>query len=146
MQKVLIAMGLAGMLGACGQSSEENGASKAAAASSAAPKKERPPYCFFKDSETKGWAASRGKDGNIVVKGKAYREDSRYQAQIGKMDVAGTTATLWPTIAPNMSGYGARDNWWDIKTVIPNSNAVETVSVHCGDKTLVDLKVPPPKG
>ena len=34
--------------------------------------------------ETKGWAASRGKDGNIVVKGKAYREDPRYKAVLGE--------------------------------------------------------------
>lgn len=141
MHKILIVMGLAGALGACGQSSE-NRAGNEASAKAAAPRKERPPYCFFKDSETKAWAASRGKDGNITVRGKVYREDSRYQAQIGKMDVAGTTATVWPTIAPNMSGYGAPENWWDVKSVIPNSAGVDSVSVHCGDKTIADLKVP----
>jgi hypothetical protein len=141
MHKVLIFIGLAGALGACGQSSG-NKTRNEASANAPAPKKERPPYCFFKDSETKAWAASRGKDGNITIKGKVYREDSRYQAQIGKMDVAGTTATVWPTIAPNMSGYGAPDNWWDVKAVIPNSAAIDTVSVHCGAKTIADLKVP----
>ena len=138
MHRILIVIGLAGALGACGQSGDNKTEKEA---NTAAPKKERPPYCFFKDSETKGWAASRGKDGNVTVKGKAYREDSRYQAQIGKMDVAGTAATVWPTIAPNMSGYGAPDNWWDIKAIIPNSAGVDTVSVRCGAKTIADLKV-----
>jgi len=141
MHRILIFTGLAAALGACGQSSD-NKTQNEASANAAAPKKERPPYCFFKESETKAWAASRGKDGNITVKGKVYREDSRYQAQIGKMDVAGTTATVWPTIAPNMSSYGAPDNWWDVKAVIPNSAGVDQVSVHCGAKTIADLKVP----
>lgn len=140
MHRILIFIGLAGTLGACGQSSDNT--PNAAFANAAVPKKERAPYCFFKDSETKSWAASRGKDGNITVKGKVYREDSRYQAQIGKMDVAGTTAIVWPTIAPNMTGYGAPDNWWDVKAAIPNSTGVDSVSVHCGDKTIADLKVP----
>jgi hypothetical protein len=141
LRKVFIIVGLAGALGACGPSGQSNGQNQVSA-NAAAPKKERAPYCFFKDSETKAWAASRDKDGNITVKGKVYREDSRYQAQIGKMDVAGTIATVWPTIAPNMTGYGAPDNWWDVKSVIPNSSGVDTVSVHCGDKTIADLKVP----
>ena len=136
-------MTLAAGLGACGQSADNGAANQARA--TAKPKKERPPYCFFKDSETKGWAATRGKDGNVIVRGKAYREDSRYQAQIGKMNVSGTTATVWPTVAPNMTGYGAPENWWDIKATIPNSGKAETVSVHCGEKTIADLKVPPAK-
>lgn len=142
MQKILIMTGLAAALGACGGGAAENAASNRTSANAVAPKKERPPYCFFKDAETKGWAASRDKGGNITVKGKVYREDSRYQAQIGKMDVASKTATVWPTIAPNTSTYGAPNDWWDVKAVIPNSASVETVSVHCGDKTITDIKVP----
>ena len=138
MRKSIMIIG-ATALAACGQSSDN--ATNQASANAAQPKKERPPYCFFKDSETKGWAASHDKDGNIVVKGKAYREDSRYQAQIGKMDVSGSTAIVWPTIAPNTTGYGAKDNWWDVKATIPNSSSVDTVSVHCGEKTLAELKV-----
>ena len=130
------------MLVACGQSTD-NAAANQALANAAAAKKERPPYCFFKDSETKAWAASRGNDGNIVVKGKAFRSDSRYQAQIGKTEVAGTTVTVWPTIVPNMTGYGAKDNWWDIKATIPNSAALDTVNVRCGEKLLAELKVKP---
>lgn len=141
MQQIWIVVGLAGALGACGQGSG-NTASNEASASAPAPKKERPPYCFFKDSETKGWTASRDKDGNVIVKGKAYREDSRYQAQIGKIDVAGSSATVWPTIAPNMTAYGAPDDWWDVKGTIPNSSNVTEVSVRCGEKMLADIKVP----
>ncbi|HWJ37548.1 MAG TPA: hypothetical protein VNR86_02140 [Sphingomicrobium sp.] len=142
MQKIWIVMGLAGVLGACGQA-RDNQASNQASASAAAPKKERPAYCFFKDSETKEWAASRDKDGNVVIKGKAYREDSRYQAQIGKTDVSGSSATVWPTIAPNMTAYGAPNDWWDVKQTIPNSSNVTEVSVRCGEKTLAELKIPP---
>lgn len=143
-EKILIVAGLAAWLAACGQSNDKN-ATGGALANASAPKKERSPYCFFKDSETKSWAASRGKDGNIIVKGKVYREDSRYQGQIGKMDVSGTSASVWPTIAPNMGAYGAPDNWWDVKAVIPGSGGVDTVKVRCGDKTIADLK-PPSKG
>jgi hypothetical protein len=144
MRKMAVLIGLAVGLAACGQSAD-NGGTNQAAAKTAKPKKERPPYCFFKSSETKDWAASRDKDGNIVVHGKAYREDSRYQAQIGKMDVSGTTATVWPTVAPNMTGYGAPENWWDVKATIPNSRTIQNVSVHCGEKTLAELKVAQPK-
>jgi hypothetical protein len=142
MRNRIFVMAVATALAGCGQSTD-NAASNRASANAAAPKKERAPYCFFKDSETKAWAASRDKQGNIVVKGKAYREDSRYQAQIGKIDVSGTAATVWPTIAPNMTGYGARDNWWDVKATIPSSGGVDAVSIHCGDKILADLKVAP---
>ena len=141
MHKIVIVVA-AGALAACGQSAD-NTAANQALANAAAAKKERPPYCFFKDSETKAWAASRGKDGNIVVKGKAFRSDSRYQAQIGKTDVSGTTVTVWPTIVPNTTGYGAKDNWWDVKATIPNSAAIDTVTVRCGEKTLAELKVKP---
>lgn len=141
MNKTLIVPVLVGALGACGPSNDR-GVPEQRSANASAPKKEQPPYCFFKDSETKGWAVSRGKDGNVVVKGKAYREDSRYQAQIGKMDVSGAKATVWPTIAPNTTGYGARDNWWEINATIPASAGVDLVSVHCGEKVLADLKVP----
>lgn len=144
MQRLGIMIALAVGVAACGQSSGNSPANETATRT-AKPKKERPPYCFFKDSETKAWAATRDKSGNIVVHGKAYREDSRYQAQIGKMDVSGTTAKVWPTIVPNMTGYGAPENWWEIKTTIPNSGAVETVSVNCGEKTVAELRVPQAK-
>ena len=128
----------AALLASCGQSGDE--AANQAAANAAQPKK-KPAHCFFKDNETKGWKASRGKDGNITVKGKAYRSDSRYQALLGPPEVSGTVASIAPTITQNMTGYGAEDNWWDVSATIPNSAAVDTVTVTCGAKTLATLTV-----
>ena len=141
MRKLIILLGAAAALGACGQSGD-NAAATNNAANTAAAEMPRPAYCFFKDSETKGWAAKRGKDGNIVVTGKAYREDSRYKALLGPAKVSGTTAEIAPTITVNDTAYGAPDNWWDVKTTIPNSASVDTVHVTCGAKTIADLKVP----
>jgi putative lipoprotein len=138
--RILIAAGAAS-LAACGQSGDDS-AGNAAANVAAAPNPEKAPYCFFKDAETKGWKASVGKDGNVVVSGKAYRSDSRYIAEIGKIDVAGTTATVRPTVNPNTTGFGATDNWWDVTKTIPGSSAVKTVLVKCGDKTVATLAVP----
>jgi hypothetical protein len=132
-------IGVAAMLTGCGRSSD-NAAANQAAANAAQPKK-KPAYCFFKDSETKGWTASRGKDGNIAVKGKAYREDSRYKAVLGEPTVTGTTAEIAPSITVNDTGYGARENWWDVTATIPNSAGVDTVDVQCGGKTISALKV-----
>lgn len=127
----------AAALAACGQSAD-TGANQAAA--KAAPKK-KAAYCFFKDNETKSWKASRGKDGNITVKGKVYRSDSRYQGVLGPPEVSGTTVSIAPTITPNMTGFGAPDDWWDVTATIPNSAAIDTVNVTCGAKTLAELKV-----
>ena len=139
MRSLLIAAG-AMLLTGCSQSGDE--AANQAAAHAAQPKK-KAGYCFFKDSETKGWAASRGKDGNITVKGKAYRSDSRYQAILGAPEISGTTASISPTIVQNGTGYGAEDDWWDVSAAIPNSVAIETVTVTCGAKTLATLAVKP---
>ena len=141
MRKSIFLLAAAASLGGCGQSSDNIAASNSAA-NTAAAKKPRPAYCFFKDSETKGWAARRGTGRNIVVTGKAYREDSRYKALLGPATVTGTTAEIAPTIADNDTGYGAPDNWWEVKATIPNSAAVDTVHVTCGEKTIADLKVP----
>lgn len=142
MRNFTILLALAAGLAACGQSADDDASNAAANATATAAKPERPPYCFFKDSETKGWKASIGKDGNVVVTGKAYRSDSRYIAEIGKVEIAGTTATVRPTINPNTTGYGAPDNWWDVTKTIPDSAAIETVMVKCGAKTVATLAVP----
>ena len=142
MRKTLILLGTAAGLAACGQSTE-NATANNAAANTAAAEKRKPAYCFFKDSETKGWAAKRGKDGNITVTGKVYREDSRYKAVLNPATVSGTTAEIAPSITVNDTAYGAPDNWWDVKATIPNSAAVDTVDVTCGAKTVAELKVPP---
>ena len=142
MRLLMILAGAAVVLNGCGQSND-NEAANQAAANAAQPKKKKAAYCFFKDSETKGWAASRAKDGNIVVKGKAYREDSRYKAVLGEPAVTGTTAEIAPTIVQNDTGYAAPENWWELTATIPNSAAVDTVEVKCGDQAVAELKVAP---
>ena len=131
----------AALLAGCGQSTEHAAATNSSA-NAAAAEKPKPAYCFFKDSETKGWAAKRGKDGNITVTGKVYREDSRYKAVLNPATVSGSKAEIAPTITVNDTGYGAENNWWDVKATIPNSSAVDTVDVTCGAKTVAELKVP----
>jgi hypothetical protein len=138
MRRSIVLVSAAALFGGCGQSNE---AANQAAASAAQPKK-KAAHCFFKDSETKDWKASRGKDGNIVVKGKAYRSDSRYKAVLGTPELTATTVSIAPSITVNNTGYGAPDNWWDISASIPGSAAVDTVMVTCGAKTVAELKVP----
>lgn len=142
MRKSMILLGAAASLAGCGQSAgngaADNGAANAAA--SAAPK--RAAYCFFKDSETKDWKAKLDKSGNVVVTGKAYREDSRYKALLSPATVNGSTAEVAPTITQNDTAYGAPDNWWALSETIPNSGTVATVTVKCGDDTVATLTVP----
>jgi hypothetical protein len=139
MRRSIVLVSAAALLGGCGQA--DDGAANQAAANAAQPKK-KAAHCFFKDSETKDWKASRGKDGNIVVKGKAYRSDSRYQAVLGAPEATGTTVSIAPSITVNNTGFGAADNWWDLSATIPGSAAVDTVKVTCGAKTVAELKVP----
>jgi hypothetical protein len=140
MHRSIVIAGAATALASCGQSSEI--ASNNAAANAAAAEAPKPAYCFFKDSETKGWTAKVDKSGNVVVSGKAYREDSRYKALLSPATVSGSTAEVAPTIAPNDTGFGAPENWWSVSETIPNSQAVTAVTVKCGDETLASLSVP----
>jgi hypothetical protein len=135
---LLLVLGTIAALAGCGPSADNPPANQAAAA----PPQPKVPYCFFKDSETKGWSASRDKDGNIVVKGKAFREDSRYKALLGPPAVSGTSVEVRPTITVNDTGFGAPENWWSIEATIPDSAAIDSVNVRCGAKTLAELKVP----
>jgi len=130
----------AALLAGCGQASDRNAPENAPANAAAAPKPAA--YCFFKPSETKDWKATVDDSGNVVVSGKAYREDSRYKAVLSPATVSGTSAEVAPTIAPNDTGFAARDDWWDVTQTIPNSQAVETVTVKCGDETVATLSVP----
>ena len=141
MNKSIGLLTLVAALAGCGPSSDESAANQAAA-NSAQPKK-KAAYCFFKDDETKDWAASRGKDGNIVVKGKVYRSDPRYKAVMGEPAVTGTVVEIAPSIANNDTGYAAQDNWWDVTATVPGSAAVDTIRVLCGPKTLAQIKVAP---
>ena len=103
-----------------------------------APKPKKTGYCFFKDSETSGWSASRDQQGNVVVKGRAFRSDPRYKAALGAAEINGSIATISPTISQN-DGYASPGNWWDVTATIPDSATVETVKVECGAKTLAEL-------
>jgi hypothetical protein len=127
-------------LAACGQASDDNAAINAPA-NAAAPAKKHPTYCFFKDAATKGWAASAGAGGNVAVKGKVHLDDRRYSGDLSQSDVTGDTASVWVTMAPNTTGFGAEDNWWDVSVTIPNSAAVKAVTVLCGTKTVAKLPV-----
>ena len=141
MRKHIMLLGISAALAGCGQSAD-NGAANNVAANSAAAEKPKPAYCFFKDAETKGWAAKADKAGNVVVTGKAFREDPRYKALLSPATVNGTSAEVAPTIGPNDTGFAALENWWTLSETIPNSQAVETVTVKCGDETVATLKVP----
>ena len=131
-----IACGAALALAACSQSADD-----AATNAAAAPKKEKTPYCFFKDQESKGWAATRGRDGNITVKGRLFRSDPRYKAVLGEPRINGTRGEFWPSITINDTGFAAPENWWELSAVIPNSSAIDTVDVRCGKKTFAEFKV-----
>jgi hypothetical protein len=139
LRKSIILLGAAAGLSACGSSSE-NAASNAANASLAA--KPKTAYCFFKDPETKSWKAKLDKDGNVVVTGKALAEDARYKAVMAPATMSGTSAEIAPTITTNDTGFAAPGNWWELSETIPNSQALTSVSVKCGDETLAHLSVP----
>ena len=151
MRKLVLPFSAALVLSACGSPADNqaeqaagNGSiSENATAAGGAPKpKKRPTFCFFKDSETSEWSASRDAQGNIVVKGRAFRSDPRYKAELGPAEVSGATAAISPTISQN-SGYASPDNWWDVSATIPDSRQVVTVKVECGAKTLAELGVQP---
>ena len=127
------------LVAGCGQAAEEP-AANVAETKAAEPK--RPAFCFFKDSETETWSAARDAQGNVVVKGRAFRSDPRYKAEFGQPVVSGNTATISPTIVQN-SGYASPDNWWDVAATIPASAAVTKVTVACGKKTLAQFDLPP---
>ena len=145
MRKSLVLLGAVGALAGCNSSSDDAANQAAAARAAAAAKKPKIPYCFFKDAETKGWAAKRDKQGNIVVTGKAYREDSRYQAILNPATVSGTSAEIRPTIQQNETGFAASENWWDMSATIPNSGAITQVTVKCGAKTVATFQLTPKK-
>ena len=135
---IAIVAGAAALAG-CGQANEAADAS-ANVAKAAAPAK-KVPYCFFKDENSKGWAASAGKDGNVIVKGKGYVADGRYMAGLKPAEIDGSTASLQLAMPQNDTGYSKTDGWWDISSTIPQSAAVDTVKVLCGAKTVATLEV-----
>jgi hypothetical protein len=141
--RLLLLTGAVAVLAGCNQSGETNANQAATSANSAASTVKHPTYCFFKDADTKGWSTSRDSQGSVTVTGKAHVDDSRYAAQLGQSEIAGSSANVWLTMGPNSGAYGAPDNWWDVTASIAGSAAVETVKVMCGKKTVAELKVPP---
>jgi hypothetical protein len=138
--KTIYVLAVASALAACSQSTD-NGTANQAASNTVQPKK-KASHCFFKDAEMKGWSAVRGKDGNITVKGKVYRSDSRYKVVFGEPVVSGAIAEVSPTLQQNSAAYGAPDDWWDVTSTIAGSAAVDTVNVTCGPKTVAALNIP----
>jgi hypothetical protein len=124
-----------------GQPADSNAAANVAAP--AKPKVKH--YCFFAKEAQKAWSASRDGAGNVVVTGKARVDDVRNKADLGQPEVSGSSAKLWLTMAQNIS-YPAKDNWWDVSFTIPDSAAVDEVTVNCDpQRVLADLKVKPRK-
>lgn len=138
---LFILIGSTAVLAGCGQSAG-NGTANVAAANTSQPEK-KPAYCFFKDDEMKGWTASRDKDGNITIKGKAHVNDPRYKATVGQVAVGPKKVIIFPTITTNDTGYATPDNWWDVTETAPNTASLNEAAVQCGDKTVADLQVPP---
>ena len=137
--RILVIAATAG-LAACGSASSDNSVANATAKVTASARK-HPTYCFFKDAATKGWSASVDASGNVMVKGKAHLDDRRYSGDLSDSEVTGDTASAWVTMAPNTTGVGAEDDWWDVSVTIPGSTAVKGVTVLCGTKTVAELTV-----
>jgi hypothetical protein len=126
----MAALGAATLLAGCGQSGSEPAANQAANVAKPAVHH----FCFFKPAETRSWKVAGDGKGNVTVTGKAHLKDPRYKAELGQPEVAGENATLWLSMQPNMTGFAAEDDWWDVSFTIPDAGAVRTVAVRCDDK------------
>ena len=131
---------LAVLIAGCSPSAEEQAANQAAAK----PAPEKPPHCFFKDTETKDWAV-RVEGDQAVVTGRAFRSDARYKAVLLDPKVDGGIAVIRPSIAINDTGFAAEGNWWDLKTSIPTAG-IESVEVRCGKALIASLPLIKPAG
>ena len=141
--RTLLLAGAVAALTGCNQPADNT--SEKVPTNAAAPAPKHPTYCFFKDSDTKGWAASRDAAGNISIKGKGHLDDNRYAAELSQPEISGTSASLWLTMGPNTNAYGAPGNWWDVTATVPGSSGVDAVTVMCGAKTVAQLKVGKPR-
>ena len=122
------------LLAACSPAGEEQANQPVAQAP-----REKPPHCFFKDSETKGWAL-RVAGAKALVTGQAFRSDARYKAVLGEPKIAGRVAEVRPSIAINDTGFAADGNWWDLKSEVPAAG-IDTIEVRCGSKLIASLPV-----
>ena len=121
------------LLAACSDQPAEQAASNQAAA----PEPAKAPHCFFKDSETKDWAA-RVQGDTVVVTGRAFRSDARYKAVLLEPEVDGAVAVIRPSISTNDTGFASEGNWWDVTASIP-APGLDTVEVRCGKKVVASL-------
>ena len=143
MRKLVVLLCGTLLVGGCNQSATNDSNAAANAAAPARPKVNH--YCFFPKDAQRGWTASRDAKGNVVVKGKARVDDVRNKADLGQPEIAGSSAKLWLTLTTN-SSYAAPDNWWDVSFTIPDSAAVDEVTVNCdAERVFADLKVKPAK-
>ena len=138
MRRSIVALSALYFLAACDQAAESPAANNAVA-KAAEPAKKRPTYCFFKNADAKGWAASRDASGNVAVKGQARIADRRYMASLSESEIEGDKARLWLTMAPNTTGTGAPDDWWAVTGTVPNSAGAASVTVLCGKKVVAEL-------
>lgn len=139
MRNLALVMALGALVSCNSSQTAGNGSNGSENIAEAKPK--RAAYCFFKDQETKGWSAAADPQGNVVVKGKAYRSDPRYMAQLGEAQVNGATVEISPSIGLNTTGFAAPENWWDVSATIPNSSGVTNVTVRCGKRVLAELQI-----
>ena len=131
--RIVVFLGAAMLAAGCSNQAAESDAANAAAAKP----KEKPPHCFFKDSETKDWAVKVAGD-KAVVTGRGFRSDPRYKVVLLEPKITGRIAEIRPSISNNDTGFATEDNWWDLKASIPAA-AIETVEVRCGDKLVASL-------
>ena len=121
------------LVAACSEQPVQQPAANQAAESKPA----KAPHCFFKDSETKDWAA-REQGGTVVVSGRAFRSDARYKAVLLEPEVEGAVAVVRPSIATNDTGFASDGNWWDVTASIP-AEGLDKVEVRCGKKVVASL-------
>jgi len=133
--RLVLSLGLALLAAGCSEQPAENGTANQAAA---AP--EKVPHCFFKDSETKEWAA-KAEGEQVVVTGRVFRADARYKAILLEPKVEGAVAVVRPSMTTNDTGFAADGNWWDVEARIPAAG-LEKVEVRCGKKVVASLDLP----
>jgi hypothetical protein len=130
-------IGLVAAMAATG-CSEQAGDNAAANQAPAPP--EKVPHCFFKDSDTKEWAA-KVEGEQVVVTGRVFRSDARYKAILLEPKIDGAVAVVRPSMTSNDTGFAADGNWWDVEARIP-ATGVEKVEVRCGKKLVTSLDLP----
>jgi hypothetical protein len=140
MQRRVVFAAFAALIAGCSPSGEDQAANQAAAQ----PTPEKPPHCFFKDSETKGWAV-RVEGDQAVVTGRAFRSDARYKAILLDPKVGGAIAVVRPSITTNDTGFAAEGNWWDLNTTVPTAG-IESVEIRCGKALVASLPLAKPTG